>query len=87
MVSEEFLENLPDGEPTDEELIALGKYDEMLSPLTEDEIDEYLASAKEANLQTHLSLMKMGWLLMSSQTQMVVLLSTSQERWNLVEMR
>ena len=51
MVSEEFLENLPDGEPTDEELIALGKHDEMLSPLTEDEIDEYLASAKEANLR------------------------------------
>ena len=51
MVSEEFLENLPDGEPTEEELIALGKHDESLSPLTEDEIDEYLASAKEANLR------------------------------------
>ena len=46
-----WLENLPDGEPTEEELIALGKHDESLSPLTEDEIDEYLASAKEANLR------------------------------------
>lgn len=51
MVSEDWLENLPDGEPTDEELIALGKHDESLSPLTEDEVDEYLASAKEANLR------------------------------------
>ena len=59
MVSEDWLENLPDGEPTDEELIALGKHDESLSPLTEDEVDEYLASAKKQTYATHLSLMRM----------------------------
>ena len=47
-----LVRDLPDGEPTDEELIIqIGKHDESLSPLTEDEVDEYLASAKEANLR------------------------------------
>ena len=51
MVSEDWLENLPDGEPTERGTNQIGKRDESLSPLTEDEVDEYLASAKEANLR------------------------------------
>lgn len=46
------LENvLTDEEPTDEERIAIGKMDEAVQALTEEELDRLLASAKEANLR------------------------------------
>lgn len=51
MVQKEHIKDLPDIDPTDEEVILLGKRDEAVSPLTEMELDDYLASAKESNLR------------------------------------
>ena len=52
MVQTRHIKDLPDCEPTDEEqIIQIGKRDERSQPLTEAELDEYLASAKECNLR------------------------------------
>ena len=45
------IKDLPDGNLQKEQIIQIGKHDEEVQPLTEDEVDEYLASAKEANLR------------------------------------
>lgn len=51
MVQKEHIKDLPDCEPTNEQIIQIGKRDEEVQPLTEAELDEYLASAKECNLR------------------------------------
>jgi len=44
---------LTDDEPTDEERIAIGKCDEAVQALNEEELDRLLASANEAQLREH----------------------------------
>jgi hypothetical protein len=50
----EELENvLTDDEPTDEERIAIGKWDEAVQALNEEELDKLLATGNEANLREY----------------------------------
>ena len=53
MVSKEKLKDLPDLAPTDEELIAIGKADEALNPMDEQELDRFLSQSKEHALRNN----------------------------------